>query len=687
MEIRRSAVLGAFVVLTTALVAVALALAGTTDPPRLAAAATVIGLFVLPFAVTGSVITAKRPENPIGPLFCAVALLQAINVAGRAYGEYGLPGPDQLLPAAAEVAWLADLTWFPALGLLMTFLPLLFPTGRPPTTRWSWVGWLSGAAIALSVMAWAALTWPERGAVLLGEEPTSELTGLGLLLPVGMVGVAVGALAALVSLAVRVRRSSGDERQQLWWFMWAITVSAAAILTSFLVNATDAPPLVRDLLLGIAVITVPLATGISILRYRLYEIDLLVNRTLVYGALTAVTLGTYVALVTLTGRLLDGLTDWQAALPATAVVALLLLPLRTRMQTAINRLMYGDRDDPYAVLARLGRHLESVRTPGDTLSGLVATVASALRLPYVAVHLDVDAQTPPVASWGTRAERPTVFPLAYRGAQVGSLAVGSRGPGEQLAPRERQLLEALAAQAGVAVRAERLSLDLQRSRQQLVTTREEERRRLRRDLHDGLGPTLAGVALGVEAAGNHLVRDPDAAAAALGTVRDQVKTALDDIRRLVDGLRPPALDELGLVDALRGHALSFEALAARDGEGVRITVLPSSEPLPQLPAAVETAAYRIALEAVTNVVRHAGARDCLVRVTCLETLDTLEVEITDDGRGMADQPSGGGVGMASMSERAAELGGSLTVQSRPGEGTDVLARLPVDSCTQFGARS
>jgi len=541
------------------------------------------------------------------------------------------------------------------------------------------VGWLSGGGIVLSVLVWAALSWPDRAPVLLGEEPTSELTGLGLLLPAGMVGVAVGALAALVSLAVRVRRSSGDERQQLWWFMWAITVSAAAVAASFLVGATDATSVVRDLLLGIAVITVPLATGIAILRYRLYEIDLLVNRTLVYGALTALILGSYVALVTLTGRLVDGLTDWQAALPATAVVAVLLLPLRARMQTAVNRLMYGDRDDPYAVLARLGRHLESVRVPGDTLSGLVATVASALRLPYVAVHLDVDAQTPPVASCGTPAQLPTVFPLVYRGARVGSLAVGSRGPGEQLAPRERQLLEALAAQAGVAVHAERLSLDLQRSRQQLVSTREEERRRLRRDLHDGLGPTLAGVALGVEAAGNQLVGDPDAAASALGNVRGQVKTALADIRRLVDGLRPPALDELGLVDALRGHALSFEALAARDGEGVRITVLPSSEPLPQLPAAVETAAYRIALEAVTNVVRHAGARDCMVRVTCLETLDTLELEITDDGRGMADQPSEAGVGMASMSERAAELGGSLTVQSRPGEGTDVLARLPVGS--------
>jgi signal transduction histidine kinase len=517
------------------------------------------------------------------------------------------------------------------------------------------------------------ISWPERGSPLL-EESDSGLAGVGWLLPVGMLGVGAGALASFVSLGVRVRRSHGEERQQLWWFLWAMAVSLAAIVAAFLVTVPDRPPVVRDLLLGVAVVTVPVATGVAILRYRLYDIQLLVNRTLVYGGLTAVVFSIYVTTVTLTGRLVQDVTDWQIALPATAVVAVIVLPLRARLQTWVNRLMYGDRDDPYGVLARLGQHLESVRLPGDTLTGLVATVASALRLPYVAVHLEVDAATPPVAAWGSPPARATVFPLTYRGATVGSLAVGGRESGGQLAPRDRELLEALAAQAGVAVHAERLTLDLQRSRQQLVTAREEERRRPRRDLHDGLAPTLAGVALGVEAAGNLLDRSPDAAAALLSPVRDQVKAALDDIRRLVEGLRPPALDELGLLDALRAQAMRFDALAARGGDELRITVV-GCEELPQLPAAVETAAYRIALEAMTNAVRHAHAQRCWVRVTCRAGVDLVEVEVTDDGRGLADRPTG--VGTASMRERAGELGGTCTVQTRPGGGTRVLAQLPV----------
>lgn len=671
VKIRRSGVVAAFGVLTAGLAVSALVLAWDSDPPEFPGVAALVGLLVLPFGAVGALITSRRPGNPIGPLFCAVSLLQAVNLAGFQYGLAGAPPRSMNLPAAAEAIWLADLLWFPSVALLVTFLPLLFPTGRPPTPRWLWVGWLSGGALALTIVVWAALTWPGSGVAVAGDDSEVELSGFGLLLPIGMLGVAAAAFFSLVSLGVRVRRSRGEERQQLWWFMWAMAVSIAAVLAAFLVTIPDRSPLVRDVLLGLAVLTVPLATGIAITRYRLYDIDLLVNRTLVYGGLTAVVLSVYVTTVTVTGRLVQDLTDWQTALPATGMVALVMLPLRDRLQIAVNRLMYGDRDDPYGALARLGRHLESVRSPGDTLSGLVATVASALRLRYVAVHLDPAAQSSPVAAWGSTPDRPTVFPLAYRGDNVGSLSVGHRGSGEQLGPRDRAVLEALATQAGVAVHAERLTLDLKRSRQELVSAREEERRRLRRDLHDGLGPTLAGVALGVEAAGNLLERKPGDAAAILGTVHDQVKSAIDDVRRLVEGLRPPALDELGLLDAIRSYAVRFEALAARDGENLRITVLPA-EPLPVLPAAVETAAYRIALEAITNVARHAGARHCQVRVTCNETLD---VEVTDDGHGIPARPPG--VGMASMRERAAELGGSCTVASRPGGGTDVLARLPV----------
>ncbi len=655
---------------SVALSVAALALAAANGRSSLRDAAVVLALLVAPFAGVGSVVTWRRPDNPIGPLFCAVGLLQAVNVSAQQYGLYGLTGPRQL-PAAAEATWLADITWFPALALLVTLLPLLFPTGRPPSPRWRWLGWLAAGAISITFLAWAVVSWPVRGLALLGQQSDQPLTGIGVLLPVGLVGVSVAAVGAFASLGMRLRRSTGDERQQLLWFFWAIAVSLAAVGASFLVTASDRPTVVRDLLLGLAALTVPVATGVAILRYRLYDIDFLVNRTLVYGGLSAIVLTIYVAIVTLTGNLVQDWDDWQAALPATAVVALLLLPLRAKLETWVNRLMYGDRHDPYALLANLGQRLAAVRTPGQTMSELVSTVASALRLPYVAVHLDPEAEDPAVAASGQQPETLSVFPLTYQGECLGALAVGSRTPGAPLPARDRGLLEALAAQAGSALHADRLTLDLQRSRQRLVSAREEERRRLRRDLHDGLGPTLAGVALGVEAAGRLMHDDPSAATAVLAPVQEQVKSAIADIRTLVEGLRPPALDELGLVDALRGNAKRFEMLATREGEDVHFSV-EAPEELPALSAAVETAAYRIALEAMTNVVRHSGAQHCRLRITCDEA---LQLEVSDDGVGV--EAWSAGVGTVSMRERAAELGGSIAILPADPGGTRVTAILPM----------
>ncbi|CAN5178312.1 hypothetical protein BH20ACT5_BH20ACT5_10880 [soil metagenome] len=648
----------------------ALAFARANGPSSLREVGVVVALLVIPFTVVGVIVTWHRSENPIGPLLCAVGSLQAINVSANQYGLYGLTGPRPL-PAAAEATWLADITWFPSLALLVTFLPLLFPTGRPPTPRWRWLGWCAGGGLAVTVLTWGVVSWSARGLPLLGEQTSQPLTGVGLLLPVGITAVAGSAVGCLASLGLRLRRARGDERQQLLWLLAALGASLLTIATSFAVNVPGRSTVVRDLLLGLAALAVPVAIGVAILRYRLYDIGFLVNRTLVYGGLSAAVLSIYVTVVVLTGSLVQGWDDWQAALPATAVVALVLLPLRARLQGWVNRLMYGDRDDPYAVLARLGQHLAAVRTPEDTMTGLVATVASALRLGYVAVHLDGAASTPPVAAQGARPERPAVFPLTYHGECVGSLAVGGPTPGVPLPARDRRLLEALAAQAGVAVHAERLTLDLQRSREQLVSAREEERRRLRRDLHDGLGPTLAGVALGVAAAGNLVRTDPEAATAVLAPVHDQVKSAIGDIRRLVEGLRPPALDELGLVDALRGNAMRFEVLATRNGADLRFSV-EAPEPLPPLTAAVETAAYLIALEAMTNVIRHSGARHCRLRISYDEA---LRLEVTDDGVGIRGRPAG--VGTASMRERAAELGGTIAVRAAAPDGTSVTATLPV----------
>jgi signal transduction histidine kinase len=258
----------------------------------------------------------------------------------------------------------------------------------------------------------------------------------------------------------------------------------------------------------------------------------------------------------------------------------------------------------------------------------------------------------------------------YRGEQIGRLLVTPRRVGGQLSDRDRRLLADLAHPVALTVNAVELSARLQRVREQLVTTREEERRRLRRDLHDGLGPTLAGMVMQLDAASNVLRRDPDRVEPVLAGLRSVAQEAVGDIRRLVYELRPPALDELGLIGAIRECTDRFSCGEGQEGLAVSLRA-PAS--MPALPAAVEVAALRIVQEAIANIARHAHARSCLVRVT---TNGTLEVEIRDDGVGLpADHRHG--VGLTSMSERAYEVGGTCTITSTAGGGTVVLASLPL----------
>jgi signal transduction histidine kinase len=409
------------------------------------------------------------------------------------------------------------------------------------------------------------------------------------------------------------------------------------------------------------------------LRYRLWDIDIVINRTLLYSALTASVVGIYVLIVGVLGTLLQAQGNLLIALLGTGLVAVLFGPLRDRLQRAINHLMYGERDEPYAVLSRLGQRLEPTLAPDAVMPTIVETVKEALKLPYTAIALRQDETFTIVAAAGEPVADPLPLPLVYQHETIGQLLLAPRAPGEAFTPADRRLLDDLARLAGVAAHAVRLTTDLQRltadlqaSRERLITAQEEERRRLRRDLHDGLGPALATQTLKLEAARDLLRSDPDRADALLSELIGQSQTALADIRRLVYALRPPALDELGLISALREQALPYQhsSLAIR---------IEAPEQLPPLPAAVEVAAYRIAQEALTNVVRHAHARTCVIRLT-LD--DALCLEIQDDGGGMLpDRRSG--VGLSSMRERASELGGSWSVEPVPSGGTRVCARLPL----------
>jgi signal transduction histidine kinase len=334
--------------------------------------------------------------------------------------------------------------------------------------------------------------------------------------------------------------------------------------------------------------------------------------------------------------------------------------------------MYGERDDPYRVLSQLGQRLEATLAPNAVLPVIVQTVTEALKLPYAAITLKQDDGFTIAASAGSPVADPLALPLLYQNEPVGQLLLSPRGSGETFSPTDRRLLDDLARQAGIAAHAVRLTTDLQRERERLVTAREEERRRIRRDLHDGLGPALAGLNLQAGQLRRLIPRDPNAADALLVELQAEIRAAVADIRRLVNDLRPPTLDELGLVGAIRARAAQYDQ-AGDPGDATLHVLVDAPEPLPPLPAAVEVAVYRIVQEALTNVVRHAQAHTCVIR---LALADGLRLAIADDGVGLPVKYSAG-MGLRSMRERAVELGGTCTIGTAPEGGTQVLIHLPL----------
>ncbi len=597
-------------------------------------------------------------------LFVALALLT--------FGTATHPSTMSALTAAYPV-WRPPVAALHLLGSAAFSLFLyLFPDGRfvPRWTRWValiWIGWL--------LPRYWFPDWPPSGS-------DTWLAWLNLIVWSGALG------AVVYSQVYRYRRVSNTvQRQQTKWAVFGI----ATALTGFLcVNvavsavALPAPASAGELatlmvgaaLMYGALLLIPLSIGIAILRYRLWDIDILINRTLVYGVLTASVIGIYVVVVGALSALFQSRGNLASSLLATGLVAVFFQPLRDQLQRGVNRLMYGERDDPYAVLSRLGQRLEAALAPEAVLPTIVESVKESLKLPYAAITLKQDDAFAVVAVSGAPVGDALRLPLVYQNEMVGQLLLAPRAPGESFSPADRRLLDDLAREAGVAVYAvrlttdlQRLAADLQRSRERLVTTREEERRRLRRDLHDGLGPTLASLAQRLDTARILVSRDPDAAVALLGDVKTQVKATIADIRQLVYALRPPALDELGLVSAIREYATHYN-----ESDGLRVA-LKAPERLPPLPAAVEVAAYRIVLEALTNVARHAQAQNCHIRMELTEA-QALWLEITDDGGGL---PTGyrAGVGLAAMRERAMELGGECRIEPGSTRGTRVWARLPL----------
>ncbi|MBI4790664.1 MAG: sensor histidine kinase [Chloroflexi bacterium] len=629
----------------------------------IAAAVTSLGLAFILFR--------RKPRDPMA-LYVSFYLL--------AYGVV-MAGPMGVLEGARRMT--ESLTILTEAVLLTTptiTLFFIFPTGHfvPRWTRW------------VSVLS---LVWIGVGFQLISNPPTAfdlrSLTGV-------LVSLLTWCVAAFYGLVYRYRRVSNlVEREQTKWVVLGLTgwfAYIAITMVPYLVTQAmprDEPQPMWALVLGptwwFSLNLLPLSLTIAVMRYRLFDIDLLINRALVYGTLTAITMGLYIVIVGFLANLFQATANAIFAFLATGLVAVLFQPLRERLQRGVNRLIYGDRDDPYAVLSRLGQRLEVSLAPDAVLPTIVETISQGLKLPCVAIALKeadkfkIVAAYPPTASpVSVKKEQPAkgnetageTLPLVYQGETIGRLIFAPRAPGEPFTPTERRLLENITHQAGIAAHAVRLTVDLQRSRGRLVTTREEERRRLRRDLHDELGPTLASQALKLDAALEMLGDDQSQVGALLVDLKKQTQGIVADIRRLVYELRPPALDELGLVSALRAHVGQYSGST----NGLHISIEAPSDGLPPLSAAVEVAAYRIALEATTNAVRHAHAHECTVHLSVTNNR-ALQLEIRDDGAGMPRERIAG-VGLNSMRERAEELGGTLILESSPTHGTRVLARLP-----------
>lgn len=624
-------------------------------------------VFGLLFPAVGAVILTRVPGHRLGWLYCVCGSACALSLASYTYAQRGLVELPGSLPGALAAGWVSSWIWICGFSPLITFGLLYFPDGRLPSRRWRPVAVLAGGVIVTGVV-YAALrpgpleNHPVRdnplGISAMGPWEEAVTT---FWLPLLVASI----IASFTALVVRYRTATPAEKDQTRWFV----VAGGLVVLSMAIPASSPVGLIGNLLVILAIPLFPVSVGVAVLRSRLDGVSVALRPSLVYSWLVAGGLVVYAAVVLLLDVLLRRHAQPLVALVGAGAVAVAYQPLRLRLQRSTDRMLYGDRADPYAVSTKVGRRSQAAASSQQALSATVGAIADALRLPYVAIALPGDSPRRPTASTGTAPSSPAwSVPLKHGGDEIGQLLVSQRNELESLTEAEKRLLTDLSRQVAVVTQAALLDQALQRSLERQVLTREEERLRLRRDLHDGLGPTLAGVALGLDAARNMLTSDAESADDLLRDLKSETLGCVTEIRRIVDDLRPPTLDQLGLLAALRSFA---DRLSSRDG-ALQVEVH-AADPLPALPAAVEVAAFRIATEAMTNVARHAAARHCGLR---LDITDDLRIEIWDDGTGIPVKHRRG-VGIDSMTERAAEIGGDCVVASAAEGGTVVVAHLPL----------
>jgi signal transduction histidine kinase len=637
----------------------------------------------LAMGVVGAMIASRQHHNATGWIFLAIASCAGLAFAGSEYSTYALVTRPGSLPAAAWASLFAESMWVGILALSFTYLPLLFPDGRLPSPRWRPFAWTTGGFIGLVALVFLldpGRIGPTRTLNPLGVEALRDVVrfvegpGFGLLLILG--------LTSVTSLVIRFRRAAGAQRQQIKWFLFGAALLALQFVVDGIVQALGVRGglLLDTILPAVAFTALPVGAGIAILRYRLYDIDVVINRTVLFGLLAAFITAIYVGIVIGIGSLVGGRGNLFLSIVATAVVAVAFQPIRSRARHFANRLVYGKRATPYEVLSTFSDHLGEAYSTEDILPRIARMIGEATGAERARVWVRVGSELRAAAAWpdggdvaarlevnGTELpafpgdERP--YPVQHQGELLGALSLETSRR-EPLNPTQEKLVTDLAGQAGLILRNVRLIEELRASRQRLVAAQDEERRRLERNIHDGAQQQLVALAVKIRLARTMTDRDVEKAQSLLDELQGETQDALENLRDLARGVYPPLLADKGLSAALEAQArkVPFPVRVEPNGVG-RYT------------AEAEATAYFCVLEALQNAAKYAEASSATVRLGQEDR--HLVFSVADDGRGFDPATTPPGSGLQNMTDRLEALGGTLEVASTPGRGTSVTGRIPI----------
>jgi signal transduction histidine kinase len=632
-----------------------------------------VGVVPIGLAVTGAVLASKRPENRIGWLLVAAALMNGLEDFGVSYGIRALVVAPGSLPAGRALAWMGS--WITGIPLgLLAFFFLLFPTGDLPSRRWRPAAWFVAGSFALIVateLVSSTRSWtdPYRASSL-GTSP------IGLLL---VVPLAVSFVIPLTAVAVRFRGSSGDERLQLKWFVTATALVFVTLLGYIPLGSciSCSPPPVISGLAGLAFLFLLTSIGIAVLKYRLYEIDIVISKGVVYGTLAVFVTLVYVGLVAGVGTLVGNTRSPLLAAIAAAVIAVAFQPIRQRAGRLANRIVYGKRATPYEVLSDFAEQMAGAYPIEDILPHIARMLAEGTGAIRSDVWLLVDSELRAAGSWPPTAVEPVplvadvpievpgavAVPVRYEGEVLGALSL-EKPPGDPITSAERKLLDDVASQAGLVLRNARLIGELRASRQRIVSAQDAAARRLERNIHDGAQQQLVALAVKTRLADSFVGRDEAKTHDVLSQIQTEAQEALENLRDLARGIYPPILADQGLAVALDAQAKRSPVPVALEAVGIS-----------RYRSETEAAVYFSVLEALQNVAKYSGASHAMVSLHGGN--GRLMFEVTDDGAGFDPGTITYGTGLQGVADRLAAIDGTLEVRSKPGAGTTILGIVPI----------